>query len=62
MILDVYLFGALRVLVVQATGQIASVQDRISGLAANLAGFSPDYIARAMQFATNAHESQFSEA
>lgn len=58
---DVYFFGALRVLVEQASGKILAVQDRISGDSAEFR-FSPDYIARARTFAENAHESQFSEA
>lgn len=57
---DVHFFGALRVLVDQATGQVIAVQDRISGEAATFR-FSPDYIARAVQSAILAHESQFSE-
>lgn len=61
MLIDTHFFGALRVLVCQATGRILATQDRISGEAAAL-HFSPNYIARAEQFATLAHESQFSEA
>lgn len=61
MMLDVHFYGALRVLVDQATGRIVSVQDRISGADASFT-FSPDYIARAKTAATLAHESQFSEA
>lgn len=56
---DVYLFGALRVLVDQVTGE-KIVQDRISGDDAAL-HFSPGYVALAEQYATLAHESLYAE-
>lgn len=53
---DVFYFGALRVLIDSATGEVKAVQDRISGEAAAFR-FSPDYIARASQSAILAFES-----
>lgn len=50
MLHDVYFFGPLRVLVNSATGEIVSVQDRISGLDASFS-FRPEFIARAKEHA-----------
>lgn len=57
MIYSVYSFGALRVLISDATGDLLGVQDRISGEAASLR-YSATYIARAVEFALRAHASQ----
>lgn len=46
MILDYVSFGALRVVMNSASGEILAVQDRITGEAAEFR-YSPDYIARA---------------
>ena len=57
---DIYFFGSLRVLI-DAMGEVAAVQDRISGEAACLR-YSARYIAEAVSHALRAHASQFSEA
>lgn len=52
----IYFHGALRVLIDESTGTVASVQDRISGFAASLR-YSPEYILAASRAALLAFES-----
>jgi len=47
MILDIFIFGALRVILDAQTGTVQAVQSRITGAAAQ-GEFSPDYISRAI--------------
>lgn len=52
----IHFHGALRVLIDEATGKVAAVQDRISGEAASLR-YSPEYILAAEVSAMLAFES-----
>ena len=53
----IYFHGALRVLIDEATGEVATVQDRISGEAASLR-YSDEYIQAAKNCALYAFASQ----
>ena len=58
---NVYFYGPLRILVCDATGNVVSVQDRVSGIDAALR-YSQAYILAAKTYAVNAQESLYSEA
>lgn len=58
---DIIFFGALRVILDNASGRVLAVQDRISGESASFR-FSPDYITRACTHAQNAWASLSQDA
>ena len=57
MLHEVFFIGPLRVILEAESGRVLAVQDRVSGVAAVLAGFSPRQIADATATARLAFES-----